>query len=133
MKNKRTIEIREDMVQEEAETLLGRELSSAEYEEVCNGIDADLSRVVQYEIDRVICLNDLIESSKGADTKFPQYKVFHRNENAFQSEFKIAITVAEEEDAKHFIEHQIVTEFDEWRVMCVDQDGTEKSVYTVNC
>lgn len=133
MKKNRTVEVKEDLIQAEAEIMLGRELTPSEYEEVCDGIDSDLSRVVQYEIEEVICLNELIENNKDAEKKFPHFKVFHKNENAFQSVFKVVITLGTEEEAKHFIDHNIVTEFDEWRVICVEKDNIEKCVYTLNC
>lgn len=133
MKKYRTVEIGEEFIQMEAEMMIGRELTSSEYEEVCEGIDGDLSRIVQYEIEEVICLGELIENNTDSEKKFPHYKVSHRNKNAFQTVFEVVITVSTEEEARHFIEHQMITEFDEWRVMCVEQGGTEKCVYTLNC
>lgn len=134
MKKNRTVEIDEEFIQMEAEVTLERCLSSYEYDKVVEEICGNLTFLVQDAIDKVICLADLIENNKDAENIFPHYKVLHRNENAFMPTFETVITVSEEGAARHFIEdHNIINEFDEWQIFCVEQDGTEKCVHAINC
>ena len=38
-----------------------------------------------------------------------------------------------EEDALLFVRHDLITEFDEWRIVLVGKDGAEKEVCEINC
>lgn len=127
------ITIDENFIQTEAETILERQLTSDEYEEVYEAILEDLSELIQDNINDVIDFNELLERNKDADKALPHYKTYHRNENAYQPKFKVVGVFKTEEDARQFIYHDFVTEFDEWRLVVVNSDNTEQDVYKIHC
>ena len=127
------ITINKNFIQTEAETMLERKLTSDEYEEVYEAILEDLSELIQDNINDVIDFNEMLERNKDADKTFPHYKTYHRNENAYQPEFKVIGIFKNEEDARQFIHHDFITEFDEWRLVLVNKNNTVKEVHKINC
>jgi hypothetical protein len=125
--------IDEDFIQQEAETILERKLTSDECEEVYEAILGDLSELIQDNISDVIDFNELIERNKNADKTFPHYKTYYRNENAYQPKFKVIGVFKKEEDARQFIHHDFIDEFCEWRLVLVKKDNTEQEIYKINC
>jgi hypothetical protein len=124
--------INEEFIQEEVETVIERKLSPDEITEVGEVIMEKLSWVVQESVHEVIDFNEMMERNKNADKTRPHYKVYHRNENAFQLVFEQVGVFKNEKDARQFINHDIITEFDEWRVVLVDQNNIEREVYKIN-
>jgi hypothetical protein len=74
-----------------------------------------------------------VENNKDTGKKSSYYKVLHRNKNAFKFDFSVVINVSSLEEAEHYISHGIVTEYDEWKVVYVEDGIPEKCVYTLNC
>lgn len=127
------IVIDEELIQDEAETILDQQLSTDELEEVRDVILENVSEMVQDSIHYVIGFKEMLERNRKAERSFPHYQVSHRNENAFEPEFKISGTFKSLDDAKQYVHHDFITEFDEWKVVQVDKDGKESEVYKVNC
>ena len=125
--------IDKNFIQQEAETMLERKLTSDECEEVYEAILEDLSELIQDNISDVIDFNELFERNKNADKTFPHYKTYYRNENAYQPKFKVIGVFKKEEDARQFIHHDFIDEFCEWRLVLVKKDNTEQEIYKINC
>ena|SRR3989338_9237256 len=125
--------IDEEFIQTEAENTLERKLTSNEYEQVFYAILEDLSCLIQDKIDDTIRFNEMLKRNKDASKTFPHYKTYHRNQNAFQREFKVVGIFNNEKDAREFINHDFITEFDEWRLVVVNNDNTEQDVYKIHC
>ena len=125
--------IDENFIQQEAETMLGRKLTSDECEEVYEAILEDLSELIQDNISDVIDFNELLERNKNADKTFPYYKTYYRNENAYQPKFKVIGVFKKEEDARQFIHHDFIDKFCEWRLVLVKKDNIEQEIYKINC
>lgn len=124
--------IDEEFVQTEAETVLERKLTPDECEEVCETICEGLSSLIQDSIGEVVDYNEMLERNKDADKTLPHYKTYHRNENAYQPEFRVMGVFKNEEDARQFIHHNYNTEFDQWRLVLVDKN-IEQEVYKIHC
>lgn len=127
------INIDKKFIQCEAENILGRKLNIREYEEVYETILESISEFIQDSIYKVIDFNELLERNKDAQNILPYYKVYHRNENAYKPEFKLSGAFKTEEDAREYIHHDIITEFDEWRLALVDENNTEQDIYKIHC
>ncbi len=127
------IVIESEFIQTEAEASLERQLSETEVEEVYEAILEDLGGFIQEKIHRVICFNRMLERNQGAEKIFPHYIVYYRNPNAYRPEFEMAMAFASEADAKSFIHHGIITQFDEWKAVLMKEDGSTQEVYKINC
>lgn len=125
--------IGKDLIQTEAEISLERKLTPDEYEEVYETIIEGLSTLIQDSIDGVIDFNEMLERNKDANKIFPHYKTYHRNENAYQPEFKAIGTFKNEEDARMFIRYDFITQYDQWRLVRVDKSGIEQELYKIHC
>lgn len=125
--------IDEEFVQTEAKNMLERKLTSDECEEVYETILGNLSELVQNKINEVIDFNEMLKRNKNAQKTLPHYKTLHRNENAYQPEFEVVGTFKTERDARKFINHDFITQFDEWRLVLVENDNSEKEIYKINC
>lgn len=64
------------------------------------------------------------ERNRDADVANPHYRVYWKNENAFQSEYMVAGTYKNLPDARSFIRGQIKTEYDLYKIVRV-KDGIE--------
>ena len=128
------ITIDESWIQAEAGAAIDRELSRDEYLEVIRLMSQDMFMIIQDKINQVVEHNALLERNKDAEKVFPHFVVFYRNENAFQDEFEHLGVFKNESDAQAFIRHDgFLSKFDEWRVVQIDESGTGKEVYKVNC
>jgi hypothetical protein len=125
--------IDEEFIQTEAENTLERKLTPSECEQVYYAILEDLSCLIQDKIDDTIRFNEMLKRNRDASKTFPHYKTYHRNENAYQLKFKVVGVFKSEEDAREFIHHDFITEFDEWRLVVVNDDNTEHDVYKIHC
>lgn len=127
------ITIDEEFLQVVADQILERELTKSELEDVNEATFEELGWFLQDRIRGVVDFDQMIERNKGAENSFPYYKVLHRNENAYQPEFKTAGVFKNEKDARQYVQHDIITEFDEWKVLRVDEKHEEREVYSVHC
>ncbi len=125
--------INKSFIQFQADCLFCRNLTKEEYEEVYETILESLSEFVQDSIYRVTDFNNLLERNKGASKILPHYKVYYRNDNAYQPEFRVMGVFLTEEDSKEYIRHDDITEFDEWKLTLVDENCTEKDIYKIHC
>ncbi len=131
MQKEITITIDKEYIQAEARSCIDRNLTGREYDDVCEGVREGLSLLVQDKIHEVIDFNEMLKSNKGAEKKFPHFKVLNRNVNAFRKEFENFGVFKTEEYARRFIDKDIVP-FDEWKIVCVDKGNVEKEVYKIN-
>jgi hypothetical protein len=105
----------------EAKIHTGRKLTLDEYEEVCEGINAELSVSLREKISMLVDFNDIIERNKNAEESFPHFKVLHRkpsaNKNTSKSKFEVEGVFKTKEDAQYFANHDLVKDFGEWYVV----------------
>jgi hypothetical protein len=130
MKHITTID--EDYIQTESNAILDRQLSPNECLDVFEKINEKLWMVIQDSIREVIDFNRMMKKNRNADKKFPHYRVYWRNENNYEPKFKQLGTFKSEEDARHFVHRDIITEFDEWRIVKVEEWTVENEVYKIN-
>ncbi len=127
------ITINKEIVQTEAILILKRTLTREEYEEVSEEIIDNITLLVQDSILKVIDFNNMLKRNKGAEKLFPHYKTYWRNENAYQSEFKLISTFKNQEDALRFIRDDFIDEFDEWKITITKKNNTEQEIHKINC
>lgn len=121
--------IDESLIQAEAEVVLERELTRAEYLDVICLMGEDMFMLIQDKINQVVEHNALLMRNRGAEKVFPHFMVFYRNTHAFQHEFERSGTFKSEEDARAFIRHDsFLAEFEEWRIIQVEEGGAEKEI-----
>jgi hypothetical protein len=125
--------IDKELIQQDAETILDRQLTDEEFEDVHSAILERVSEVVQDGIHHVIDFNEMIERNIGAEKSLPHYRFLHKNDNAYQPDFRAVGTFKDEKDARQYVHHDFTTEFDQWKVVQVDKDGSERDVYKVHC
>lgn len=130
MKNAMIID--KEYILTEAEVILERGLSQDECDEVLEVINEKLLCIIQDSIHEVVDFNKMLKRNKNAENKLPHYKVYWRNKNAYQLEFKQMGVFKSEDDARKFIHHDIITEFDEWRIVMVNKNNSEQEVYKIN-
>lgn len=124
--------IDDDTVQQEAENCLERELTAEELDQVFETLYDGWVELVQDKIREVIDFKEMLERNKDASEQFPHFKVYHRNENAYQPEFSQASCFKTEEDARAYVHHDFITEFDEWKIFRVD-GGEMREIWSINC
>jgi len=124
--------IDKELIQQDAETLLDRQLTEKEFEDVHYAILERVSDVVQDGIHHVIDFNEMLERNKGAEKSLPHYRVLHKNDNAYQPDFRTVGTFKNEKDARQYMHQDVTTEFDQWKVVQVDKDGSEREVYKIH-
>ncbi len=125
--------IDKELIQEDAESLLDRQLTEEEFEDVHSAILERVSEIVHDGIHHVIDYNEMLERNKDAEKVLPHYKVLHRNENAYKPDFRVVGVFKNEKDAREYVHHDFTTEFDEWKVLLVQAGGKEQGVYRVHC
>lgn len=126
------ITIDDEFVQSVAEAILDDELTEEGLADVEEKIGNSLYGFVYEQITAVADFNDLIERNKDAESSLPHYVAYWRNKNAFQPEFRKMGVFATEADAKQFAHHyDIITEFDEWKIVLVEASG-ESQIYALN-
>ena len=124
MKNETYDEVMDESIQIEAETILNRELTANELDEVKQSVGENLFMLIQDKIHEVIDFKALVKRSDGAEKIFPHYKVIWKNENAYVKDFKIFFFAKSFEDAKAAIKHQnFITEFDQYQIFKVDENS----------
>jgi hypothetical protein len=127
------IVITEEIIQTEAENAIDRRLSPAEYEEVYEVIMEDLYLLLQDSVHKVTCYHKMLERNKEAEKTFPHYVAYHRNINAYQNDFSKLGVFGSEADARSFMNYDLVTQYDEWKLVQVNKDGSEQEIYRLNC
>ena len=123
--------ISEELIQSYAEEQLERALNAEELEETYYTILEELGMFIRDQIESVIDFQELLKRNEGATTMSVRYDVYWRNPNAYQNDFKKRRSFSNIEDAKTFIHHGCITEYDHWKVICVNDDS-EIEVYKVN-
>jgi hypothetical protein len=123
--------INEEMVQEEAASYVERELTNDELEEVFEAICEEWMWFVQDRIREVVDFNEMLERNKGAENEPVHFDAWHRNENAYQYDFKKLKSFKTEDDAKQYAHNDFITEYDEWKIIRVD-GKTETVVWSIN-
>ncbi len=123
--------INEEMVQDEAETCIGRSLTKNENNQVFDAIQEDWMCFIQDKIHQVVDFNEMLERNKGAEKEPVHFDVYHRNKNAYRMEFVLAGSFKNEADARQYANYDFITEFDEWQIFRID-DGEKKEVWSIN-
>ena len=122
-----------DFIQElGGEGHLERELTAEELETIFYEISDNLWEFIARTTDQVIEFNELLEANKNAKNAFPHYKVMWKNENAYQKEFRERYCFLTLANARDYIHHDFISEYDIWRVYRVEQDGSETEVYKIH-
>lgn len=125
--------ITEEFIQSEAEQELNRRLSPAECEEVYYTLLENTWEFIRDSIHKVTCYHKMLERNKEAEKTFPHYVAYHRNINAYQNDFSKLGVFGSEADARAFMSYDLVSQFDEWKLVQVNKDGKEQEIYKVNC
>ncbi|OGY39952.1 MAG: hypothetical protein A2418_02185 [Candidatus Brennerbacteria bacterium RIFOXYC1_FULL_41_11] len=128
-KEKELVVISDVFVQEEAETVLDRELNQDELDEVVETIYEGLTPLVQDSIKDVIEFRKLIDRSRDAEKTRPNYRVYWKNYNAYHSEFSLQRVFGTEKDARSYIKQKSYTPDDEWMIIAVDENGFESQMH----
>jgi len=123
--------IDEELVQMEAQSCLERDLTSEELADVFEAICEEWIPFIQDRIRHVIDFNEMLERNKGAENEPVHFDAYHRNTNAYQFTFGLAGSFRNEADAREYIHHDFITEFDEWQIFRVDDAGKHE-VWSVN-
>lgn len=121
----------EELVQGEAENCLDRQLTDDEIEEVFEAIYMEWDWFLQDRIREVIDFNEMLERNKGAENEPIHFDAWHRNENAYQYDFKKLESFKTEDDAKQYAQNDSITEYDEWKIVRVDGE-IETVVWSIN-
>lgn len=109
------------MIQQEAENVMGRELTEDEFEEVKEAVCGDIWMLAQDKIHEMTDRHDLIDRSKDAEKQENYFKVIWKNENAYVKEFESVFLAKTLEDAKLFITQQdFISEYDQYKILAVD-------------
>ena len=115
-------------IYEEAESrfvseLLPRMLTNKEIDEVFRRICDDLCFIVTEKVHEVFDHHEMLEKNKGAEKQFPHFKLYWRNENAFQKEWIYRNTFKTLRDAKAYIRYDFPDCEDEWKVIRVEENS----------
>ncbi len=110
-----------EMIQQEAENVLERELTEDEFDEVKEAVCGDIWMLAQDKIHEMTDRHDLIERSVGAEKQEKFFKVIWKNENAYVKEFESIFLAKTRDDAKLFVKQQdVITEYDQYKIVAVD-------------
>ncbi|MFA6094660.1 MAG: hypothetical protein WC757_02125 [Candidatus Paceibacterota bacterium] len=115
--------------QQEAEDVIGRELTKKELEHVTEEFMdhcLEISAMIQASIEAVIDYNKLMRRNRNANSNFPHYKVVWKNENAYQKDFTNVGHFKNKEDADEFVEGQFLSEFDRYKIILVEKSGEKE-------
>jgi len=115
-------------IQEEAAVILERELRAEELEEVAETITEGLVPLVQGSINEVIDFHKLIENNHDAEKTRPNYRIYWKNYNAYHSEYSLQGVFRTENDARSYINHEIYTTDDKWKIVETDMNGFEREI-----
>ena len=133
MNNKEQIIIDFDLIQELAgEGHLERDLTKEELETIFYEISDNLWEFVVDMTEKVIDYDQLLEANKNAHNTFPHYQVVWKNENSYQKDFKERGCFLNLDDAKKFVHHDFISEYDQWQVYRVEQDQSLTEVYKIH-
>lgn len=131
MNDKNEFLINEEMVAGEGEAMLDRELTDKEIKQVFEAIEETWIEFVQERIGYVDDFNDLLDRNKNADLEPVHFDTYHRNANAYQFQFELTDAFKTEKDAREYIKHSIVTEYDEWKIVR-SENGRDTIVWSIN-
>lgn len=77
-----------EMIQQEAENVLDRQLTEDEFDEVKEAVCGDIWMLAQDKINEMTDRHDLIDRSRDAEKQEKYFKVIWKNENAYVKEFE---------------------------------------------
>lgn len=121
MKKETFNDVTREFIQQEAENVLGRELTEDEFDEVEEAVCGDIWMLAQDKINEMTDRHYLVNRSKDAEKQSQYFKVIWKNENAYVKEFESAFLAKTHADAKLFIEQQdVITEYDQYKIIAVD-------------
>ena len=93
-----------------------RELTKKELELLEERLSEDRYPFIQENLDSIIEFSNLLERNKDIETTQPHYIVKHKNENAFQDEFKEMRKFRNRQDAEKYIKFQNECLEEEWKI-----------------
>ncbi len=110
-----------EMIQQEAENVLDRELTEDEFDEVQEAVCGDIWMLAQDKINEMTDRHDLIDRSRDAEKQENYFKVIWKNENAYVKEFESVFLAKTFEDAKLFVKQRdFISEYDQYKILAVD-------------
>lgn len=110
-----------EFIEQEAENVLGRELTEDEFDEVQEAVCGDIWMLAQDKINEMTDRHDLIDRSRDAEKQEKYFKVIWKNENAYVKEFESVFLANTLDDAKLFVRQQnYITEYDQYKIISVD-------------
>lgn len=127
-KEKVVYAITDELIQQEAEQEIDRELSEVELEQVIDCIYSDNLPIFDFIrecINKTIELNELIEKNKRAEKVIPHFKLYHKNSNAYQPNLTFCAAFETLEETKRYLHlnWDFISEFDQWKITKVDKNG----------
>ena len=127
-KEKIVYAITEELIQQEAEQEIDRQLSEAELEQVIDcfyGNGWPIFEFIRDSINNVVELNELAEKSLYAEKSVPHFKLYHKNANAYQPDLKFCAAFESLEEAKRYIRlnWDFISEYDLLKITKVDENG----------
>lgn len=127
-KEKIVYTITDELIQQEAEQEIERELSEAELEQVIDCIYGDSWPIFEFIrdcINKTIELNELTEKSKNAEKTIPHFKLYHKNANAYQRDLKFCAAFETLDETKKYLRlnSDFISESDQWKITKVDGNG----------
>lgn len=124
--------VMKNFIQVEAETVLERELTEGEYEDVNERILGSLFMLIQDKIHEMTQWTELLDRNKKDEKGEIYYKVLWKNENAHQKVFVTVFEARIYEDAKKYVyENGVMTEYDQYKIMAVTTSGSVTEVETI--
>jgi hypothetical protein len=110
-----------EMIQQEAESVLNRQLTENEFDEVQEAVCGDIWMLAQDKINEMTNRHDLIDRNRDAEKQEKYFKVIWKNENAYVKEFESAFLAKTLEDARLFVKQQdFITEYDQYKIIAID-------------
>jgi hypothetical protein len=125
--------IYEETVQGRAEELLDRTLTKKEMAQVEERVldDFRVDEMVDDAINETMAYNALLRRNRKAKKTGIFYRVYWKNENAYQKEYKEVFAALTEEDAREYIEDdKFLDEFVHYKITKVD-NGSEEEIATI--
>jgi hypothetical protein len=124
------IGVYEETVQERAEEILNRKLTKKEMEEVEDRLLGDfrMFEMADDAINETIAYNALVRRNRKAATKPVFYRVYWKNANALQKEYKEVFAALTEEDARGYVDNdKFIDEFVHYKITRFD-NGAETEI-----
>ncbi len=112
--------IYEEIIQEEAECVLDRFLTTEELEQVEEEIREHLCELIQDAIHSVIDYNKLIQRNKDAEKSFPHFKLYWLCHGTGETDYRLEHIFRLKEDIKQYKQMIFTFAGDEWKLVTVN-------------